>query len=77
MAAVANTEKMICPSCRVEMNHHCDKLVYTTDPQGAGQTDPNLGGFIEEFHTCPKCGCSARPAHQWSGFPANETFRRN
>ena len=51
MAAVANTDKMICPSCRVEMNHHCDKLVYTTDPQDAGQT--------EEFHTCPKCGGGA------------------
>jgi len=59
MAAVANTKKMICPSCRVEMNHHCDKLVYSTDPQDAGHTDPSLGGFIEEFHTCPKCGCSA------------------
>jgi len=50
MTAVAKTDKMICPTCRVEMNHHCDKLVYATDPQNAGQTDPNLGGFIEEFH---------------------------
>ncbi len=59
MAAVANTDKMICPCCRVEMNHHCDKLVYTTDPQEAGQTDPSLGGITEEFHTCPKCGGGA------------------
>jgi len=43
----------------VEMNHHCDKLVYTTDPQDAGQADPSLGGFIEEFHACPKCGGGA------------------
>ncbi|HYL13787.1 MAG TPA: hypothetical protein VEV41_12170 [Terriglobales bacterium] len=41
------------------MNHHCDKLVYTTNPQDAGQIDPNLGGIIEEFHTCPKCGGGA------------------
>jgi len=59
MARVVNTDKMICPNCRVEMNHHCDKLVYTTDPQDAGQTDPSLGGFIEELHTCPKCGAGA------------------
>jgi hypothetical protein len=23
---------MTCPDCRVEMNHHCDKVVYATDP---------------------------------------------
>ena len=58
MASVVNTDKMICPNCRVEMNHHCDKLVYTADAQDR-QTDPTLGGFIEEFHTCPKCGGGA------------------
>lgn len=41
---MANTDKMICPSGRVEMNHHCDKLVYTDDAQDARQTDPSLGG---------------------------------
>jgi hypothetical protein len=61
MAAVTKMEsKMICPSCKVEMNHHCDKLVYNA---GAGAPDPNLGGSIEEFHTCPRCGGGAsRPA---------------
>ena len=51
---MTRTDKMICPSCRVEMNHHSDKLVYTTEPQDIGQADPSLGGFIEELHTCPK-----------------------
>lgn len=51
--------KMICPVCRVEMNHHSDKLVYATDLPQAGAIDPHLGGFIEEFHTCPKCGSGA------------------
>jgi ribosomal protein S27AE len=59
VAAVTKTDKMICPSCRVEMNHHSDKLVYTTDPQDAVQADPSLGGLIEEFHTCPGCGGGA------------------
>ena len=52
-------EKMTCMDCRVEMNHHGDKLVYATDLPQAGAIDPSLGGFIEEFHTCPKCGGGA------------------
>ncbi|HYU45313.1 MAG TPA: hypothetical protein VEK84_03935 [Terriglobales bacterium] len=55
MAAVANTDKMICPQCKVEMNHHCDKIVYNAGTDEA-RNDPDLGGIIEEFHTCPKCG---------------------
>ena len=54
-----NNNKMICQRCGVEMNHHCDKLVYTTDPEEAGGRDPSLGGFIEEIHTCPECGAAA------------------
>ena len=59
MAAVADSDNMICPRCGIEMNHHCDKLVYATDPQQTSAIDPNLGGFIEEFHTCSKCGGGA------------------
>jgi hypothetical protein len=57
---VAETKgKMTCPDCRVEMNHHSDKLVYATDLPQAGTIDTSLGGFTEEFHTCPKCGREA------------------
>jgi ribosomal protein S27AE len=59
MAAVTKTDKMICPSCRVEMNHHGDKLVYISDPQDDKPADPDLGGLIDEFHTCPRCGGGA------------------
>jgi ribosomal protein S27AE len=52
-------EKLICPDCAVAMNHHCDKLVYANDTHQAATTDPSLGGVIEEFHTCPKCGGGA------------------
>jgi ribosomal protein S27AE len=64
MTVVATTkDKMICPDCGVEMNHHCDKLVYTTGSHDGGQIDPELGGLIEEFHACPKCGGGgSRPA---------------
>lgn len=52
---MTTVDKMICPKCRVEMNHHSDKLVYTTDSKTVrmGET---LGEYLEEFHTCPKCG---------------------
>jgi ribosomal protein S27AE len=59
MVAVANSDKMICPRCGVEMNHHGDKIVYNADIQDAGKTELSLGGVIEEFHTCPKCGGGA------------------
>ena len=59
MAAVATADKMICPSCKAEMNHHCDKLVYNVDGPDAAKTDPSQGGTLEEFHTCPKCGSGA------------------
>lgn len=59
MSVVAKTDKMICPHCKVEMNHHCDKIVYHADTLDAGKTEPGLGGIIEEFHTCPKCGDGA------------------
>jgi hypothetical protein len=56
---VANTDKMICSHCKVEMNHHCDKIVYNAGADDVGKTDPGLGGIVEEFHTCPKCGDGA------------------
>jgi ribosomal protein S27AE len=60
MAGVAKEEsKMICRRCGVDMNHHSDKIVYAADPKQAAPTDLTLGGFIEEFHTCPKCGGGA------------------
>lgn len=45
------TEKMNCPSCGAEMNHHADKLVYSDE-----LSPSELGGLVEEFHSCPRCG---------------------
>jgi ribosomal protein S27AE len=59
MAVTKIQSKMICPRCKVEMNHHCDKLVYGSGPQEAGPDDPPLDGTIAEFHACPKCGYGA------------------
>jgi predicted RNA-binding Zn-ribbon protein involved in translation (DUF1610 family) len=48
------TDKMKCPNCGAEMNHHADKLVYDEDATGAG-----AGDHILEAYACPACGHSA------------------
>jgi len=53
---MAQANPMICPNCGVPMNHHADKLRKETHPDDASAFDSALGGVIEEFHTCPKCG---------------------
>lgn len=45
-----------CPKCKVEMNHHADKLVYLSDARGKGAPDPDLGGVVQSNHCCPRCG---------------------
>jgi hypothetical protein len=50
---------MICSKCESEMNRHAEKLVDPISPQEATIADPVLGGIIDEFHTCPKCGANA------------------
>lgn len=47
------TDKMRCPDCGAEMNHHADKLVRGEASEDAGGTD---GDSILEAHTCPGCG---------------------
>ncbi len=46
--------KMLCPDCGVEMNHHADKVDYNV--QDASKIDPAFGGIVEEAYTCPMCG---------------------
>ncbi|HVO94378.1 MAG TPA: hypothetical protein VMT22_16130 [Terriglobales bacterium] len=52
-------DKMICPKCGDEMNHHADKLIYTGADDEALKIDPSLGGAITEAHHCPGCGAVA------------------
>ena len=51
--------RMICAKCGDEMNHHADKLIYSTEHNVAVRVDPSLGGSIEETHACPGCGAVA------------------
>ena len=54
------TEKMKCPDCGAEMNHHADKLDYGAAADDAYETDE--GGLVIEAHTCPDCGRTATRA---------------
>jgi ribosomal protein S27AE len=47
---------VMCPNCKLPMNHHAEKMVYVGDET---QSDPVLGGVIQQMHTCPRCGGSA------------------
>jgi predicted RNA-binding Zn-ribbon protein involved in translation (DUF1610 family) len=59
---VAEAEKMNCPACGAEMNHHADKLDYGA---AADETAPDVfdGAAVVEAHACPGCGrTETRPA---------------
>jgi len=53
---MAENTKMICPTCGVEMNFHAEKVDYATELAEPDSIDQDLGGIIEEFHTCSECG---------------------
>jgi ribosomal protein S27AE len=53
---MSEADKMKCPYCGAEMNHHADKLVYED------AADEDEGGFILEAHACPACGRNATRA---------------
>ena len=48
-------KKMLCPKCGAEMNHHADKLDFTTALSEPEAVDPEFGGILEEVHACPNC----------------------
>ena len=51
--------KMICPKCGAEMNHHADKLVDPVRLEDMKHVNQELGGMIAEMHHCPGCGAVA------------------
>jgi hypothetical protein len=51
---MAETTKMICPFCHIEMNQHAIKCDYNVEDSDS--IDPIFGGVLEEIHTCPNCG---------------------
>ena len=47
---------MICPRCKIPMNHHAEKLIDPRDEEAWAAIDPRFGAVLEEVHTCPSCG---------------------
>ena len=61
-------DPMICPKCLVPMNHHAEKVDYSTE---GGDGGLDKGMIVIEIHTCPHCGeTAARPAQIDSGAAA-------
>ena len=54
-----NLNKMICPNCGAEMNHHSDKIVYTMGSAVEAANTSAAEEVYKEFHSCPACGASA------------------
>ena len=38
------------------MNYHAEKINYLAALTNPEAIDPDLGGIVEEVHTCPGCG---------------------
>ena len=49
-------DKMTCPDCGTEMNHHANKLDYTAAAGGHTVEEAEPGGVVVEAHACPDCG---------------------
>ncbi len=49
-------QPMTCADCGVVMNHHADKIDYNAASEDPAAADAELGGVVEEAHTCPECG---------------------
>ena len=50
-----STEKINCPKCGTQMNHHADKPDRSAVLIEPGTVDPELAGILE-VHACPACG---------------------
>ncbi|HEV2761441.1 MAG TPA: hypothetical protein VGV38_00505 [Pyrinomonadaceae bacterium] len=46
-------DKMQCPDCGTQMNHHANKLDYTAAPF---DEEAASAGVVVEAHTCRDCG---------------------
>ena len=51
---MSQDNKMICPDCGAEMNHHAMKIDYGIDDKAL--VDSVFGGVLKEAQTCPEYG---------------------
>jgi hypothetical protein len=50
-----------CEECGVETNLHAEKIRDPRSDEEIERIDPDLGGILVSFHTCPECG-KTRPS---------------
>lgn len=48
-------EKILCPKCGAQMNHHANKLNYTTALSELEAVGSDYRGILDAVHTCPNC----------------------
>lgn len=51
---MSQSNKITCPDCGAEMNHHAFKVDYGSDHSAT--LDPVYGATLKEAHACPRCG---------------------
>jgi len=51
---MSQDQKLKCPKCGTEMNHHAMKIDYESDDPGI--IDSVFGGTLKAAHCCPNCG---------------------
>ena len=57
-------QKILCPECDLEMNHHAEKLVDPVTRAEAERLDPALGGVVKDIYACPECGRQEARTHE-------------
>jgi hypothetical protein len=53
---MATNQPIMCAECGIAMNYHAEKIDYQAALDAPAAIDPDLGGVVEEVHTCPGCG---------------------
>lgn len=55
--AMQNQNKVLCPTCKIEMNHHT-LINERRRISGRLKATADFTGILEEFHSCPNCGAT-------------------
>ena len=53
---MTTSTRLRCPKCGAEMNHHANKVDYSTGHGQPDLMDPDFDGVLQEVHQCPDCG---------------------
>jgi len=49
-------QQMMCPRCGAQMNHHAEKVEFSSVRDGLTATDRTLDGILQNVYACPNCG---------------------